>query len=183
MTNFIHKLIVIKKSFSPSSPPQRWLSMPAVLHPSCWERRYLPSPRTWTVTPTACPSGCVRVLPLLTSLPWFLSGCFPSAWYVATPTWWSPLNGSQDVPCSWPKCSRMQGHQMVHSTSSTANTQVSVCWGVCWCVCVCHCSFKCMQSVGVISNWERSKVDSSTNYTPPGNMEMGSFCNQHSLYL
>lgn len=106
---------------------QRWLSMPAALRPSCWGRPYLPSPRTWTLTPTACPSACVLVSPLLTSLPWFLCGCSPLAWYVATPTWWSPLNGSPDAPCSWPKCSRMPEHQMVQSTSSTASTQVSVC--------------------------------------------------------
>lgn len=106
--------------------PQRWLNMPAALHPSCWEKPYPPSPRTWTLTPIACPSECVLASLLLTSLPWFLSGCSLSAWCVAIPTLWSPLNGSQDAPCSWPKCFRMPGHQMVHSTSSTASMQVSV---------------------------------------------------------
>ena len=80
--------------------PQRWLNMPAALPPSCWGKPYPPSPRTWTLTPTACPSECVPASPLLTSLPWFLCGCSPSAWCAATPTWWSPLNGSQDALCS-----------------------------------------------------------------------------------
>ena len=79
----------------------RWWNLCVQTQPWCWERPWLVSARTWTwpaiggTNFETCDLGlpgfrlvCVPALPLLTSLQWFPSGCFPQALLRATPMSW-----------------------------------------------------------------------------------------------
>ena len=105
-------------------PLQRLWSTPAASPPWCSGKRCPPSPRTWTPTPTACPSGCVRASPPSTSRPWSLCGCSPWAWWAATPTCWSHRSECPAAPCCSSRWCRTPALRTGRSTWSTANTPV-----------------------------------------------------------
>lgn len=104
---------------------QRWLSMPAVWHPSCWGRPCHPSPKTWTFIPTVCLWGCAQASLHSIFLPWSPFGCFPWPWCVEIPSWWNHQSESLEQLCFSPSCFRTLVPLMEHWISSMDNMKVT----------------------------------------------------------
>lgn len=104
---------------------QRWLSMRAVWHPSCWEKPCHPSPKIWTFIPTVCLWGYVQALLPSTFLPWSPFGCFPWPWCVEIPSYWNHQSEFLEQACFWLSCSRTLVPRMEHWISSMDNMKVT----------------------------------------------------------